>query len=1030
MQPIGLRRRRPIFRSLTLQIAFWAAALLWEPWPQMVAQTAHPSLASLRQGFAHPPAEAKLRCYWWWLNGNTDKATITNDLEQMKAKGFGGALLVDANGSNQNGNKPVPPGPTFGSPAWMNLYVHALKEADRLGLEITLNITSGWNLGGPEVTPEHASKLLTFTRTDVTGGKRVALQLPLPEIRNDFYRQIAVLAYPLQHGTDLAQQPDDGEGDRHANGEVGATKMRAQPSTLRFRSAAAEAGFSMPDATGMLDDGITGRGAQSAVDPAFSDTPLAAVQDLTSSVDGAGNLAWAAPSGKWEVLRIGYTDSDARVSTSSGAWQGLAIDYLNRDAFEEYWQHTVEPLITAARPFRSLRYLATDSWELGGTNWTTNFREQFLRLRGYDPVPWLPVIAGRIVSDRSQSTRFLTDLRRTVADLVVSEHYDIFAAKARERGLGVQAESGGPHGAPIDALETFRLAAVPQTEFWSQNPHRNTDPERFFTKQAASAAHIYGQRFVAQEGETSIGPQWSESLATDLKPSFDMAITEGMNRLIWHEFTSSPASTGLPGQEYFAGTHLNPKVTWWNAGGAFFDYLNRVQFLMQQGTAVNDVLYFYGDNVPNFVRLKSDDPAHVLPGYDYDVTDEDALLHTVRIDGGRLRGPSGVEWKLLALPNTGRISLAVLKRVETYVRQGGVIVSPPPSSTTGLLAPKESQQFAESVSRIWGANCASESHHAYGKGQIFCTYNTRAALAALNVPPDVTISVPSSSRVAASTSEVDYIHRRVGSVDIYFLRNGSDHTSQQNVLFRAGAGVPELWDAVSADTAQVPVHSPLPDGRTQISLTLAPFGSAVLVFTRTGTEARTTTLGASTRTLPVNPLCPWSVSFQHDRGAPASSIEVTDLKSWTEWPQRGVRFFSGTATYRTRVTAPPLEKNEAIWLTFEDVREIARVKVNGHEAGTIWAKPAAVRVEHLLHPGENTLDIEVTNLWPNRIIGDLQPDATAHFTETNITAYSSSSPLLPSGLIGPVQWTLTTDLPTISPSSTGRDHRHRDSTKP
>ena len=233
-----------------------------------------------------------------------------------------------------------------------------------------------------------------------------------------------------------------------------------------------------------------------------------------------------------------------------------------------------------------------------------------------------------------------------MADLIVSEHYDVFAEKARTHGMGIQAESGGPHGAPLDALETFRRAAVTQTEFWSQNPHRNADPERFFSKQAASAANIYGQRFIAQEGETSIGPQWSESLATDLKPSFDMAITEGMNRLVWHEFTSSPASTGLPGQEYFAGTHLNPKVTWWNAGAAFFTYLNRVQFLMQQGTAVNDILYFYGDNVPNFVRLKADDPAHVLPGYDYDVTDEDALLHSIHMEGGKLRGPGGVAWIL------------------------------------------------------------------------------------------------------------------------------------------------------------------------------------------------------------------------------------------------------------------------------------------------------------------------------------------------------------------------------------------------
>ena len=360
---------------------------------------------------------------------------------------------------------------------------------------------------------------------------------------------------------------------------------------------------------------------------------------------------------------------------------------MSRDAFKTYWNHTVEPLLSAAKPFHSLKYLATDSWELGGANWTETFAAEFKKRRGYDSTPWLPVVAGRIVGDRDRSTRFLTDLRRTVADLIVSNHYDVFAERAAEHGLGIQAESGGPHGAPIDALETFRRSAVPQTEFWSQNPHRSKDEERYFTKEAASAANIYGQRFVAQEGETSIGPQWSESLAADLKPSFDMAITEGMNRLVWHEFTSSPVwATGLARPRILRRTHLQSKIhAWWNAGEAFFTYLNRVQFMMQQGKPVDDILYFYGDNVPNFVRLKADDPPHALPGYDYDVADEDALLHTINMNGPLLTGPSGVTWRALALPKSGRLSLPALEQgVGGMFEGGGAIVGNAPVSPTGM----------------------------------------------------------------------------------------------------------------------------------------------------------------------------------------------------------------------------------------------------------------------------------------------------------------------------------------------------------
>ena len=652
------------------------------------------SLAELRAGFATPPEPARLRCYWWWLNGNTDKATITNDLEQMKAKGFGGALLVDAGGASQEGNLAILDGPTFGSREWVDLFTHALREADRLGLEITLNITSGWNLGGPDVTPEQASKLLTFTRTQVNGGTDAAVRLAAPEIKNGFYRQIAVLAYPLAHGAALAPQMD-------------LSRRAGKPETsLLLRSAAAEGGFSMPDESALLNDGVHGNPAPFAGEPNFADTALAGVIDISAQVTADGMVSWKAPAGEWEILRIGYTDSDARVSTSSGAWQGLAIDYLSRDAFLKYWNETVEPLLTAAKPYHSLRYLATDSWELGGTNWTDDFRQQFKERRGYDPVPWLPVVAGRIVGDRDQSTRFLNDLRRTVADLITTQHYDVFAEKAAEHGMGVQAESGGPHAAPLDGLETFRHAAIPQTEFWAQNGHRPTDADRFFTKEAASAANIYGQLLVAQEGETSIGPQWSESLATDLKPVFDMGITEGMNRMVWHEFTSSPAESGLPGQEFFAGTHINPKVTWWNAGEAFFTYLNRAQFLMQQGTAVDDVLYFYGDNVPNEVRLKADDPAHVLPGYDYDVTDEDALLRTIRIEGKELVGPSGVRWRLLALPKTRRVSVSVLELVEQFVRGGGSVVGLPATSPTGVISAEEQGRFDAVAAKLWAA-CAT-----------------------------------------------------------------------------------------------------------------------------------------------------------------------------------------------------------------------------------------------------------------------------------------------------------------------------------
>src|SRR5215472_14980332 len=254
------------------------------------------NIAAFRTGFRNPPPEARLRCYWWWLNGNTDKQTITHDLEEMKAKGFGGALLVDANGANQDGNRPVPAGPKFGSPEWVELYTHALKEADRLGLEITLNIMSGWNLGGPSVKPDDASKLLTFTIVPVEGGDSRDLVIPQPPTKNGFYRDIAVLAYPLHHGRDFARQVDR---HRHNPNPIEPLRDGILPTSIGYRAAAAEIGFSMPDASFMLDDGLS---TAFKNDPNYADAFLSEIRPLPLQPNG--HIQIELPAGEWEILRV------------------------------------------------------------------------------------------------------------------------------------------------------------------------------------------------------------------------------------------------------------------------------------------------------------------------------------------------------------------------------------------------------------------------------------------------------------------------------------------------------------------------------------------------------------------------------------------------------------------------------------------------------------------------------------------------------------------------------------------------------
>jgi hypothetical protein len=1025
--PVNYRTRWVKTGTATIAIAVAASVLMGRAYGQ-----GHPSKPdALRKGFANPPASARLRCYWWWLNGHTNAATITRDLEEMQKKGYGGVLLVDANGANQNGNDNVPAGPEFGSPEWTALYVHALKEADRLGLEVTLNITSGWNLGGPWVQPEQASKLLTWSRTILRGRDAGSINLALPPAKNGFYRQIAVLAYSLHHGADLPGK----------NGDT-----RKPLSELALKSAAAEGNFSMPDLTRLLVDASPETGND-------QDTDLTEVHDISSQVDADGTVHWTPPADKqsWEILRIGYTSSDARVSTSSGAWQGLAIDYLDPAALDQYWNKTVLPLLTAAKPYvgRSLKYLASDSWELGGTNWTGNFRDEFRRRHGYDPVLYLPIVSGRIVGSRDLSTRFLADLRRTVADLV-NGHYDHLAQLSSRVGLGIQCESGGPHGAPFDALETFRSSAIPQTEYWAMSPeHRSGDADRFFVKEAASAAHIYGRPLAAAEGMTSIGNQWNESLGMNLKPSFDQALTEGMNRLVWHEFTSSPPELGLPGQEYFAGTHLNPNVTWWRNAGQFTLYLNRAQFLLQQGLPVADVLYYYGDNVPNFVRLKRDDPAQVLPGFDYDVTSTDGLLHRLSITSGNLQTTGGIHYRALVLPRSRILPLAALEMAQRYVQAGGILIGVRPLRSQGVVAETEAKKFSRIVDALWTACEKSPGHHvAIDKGQLFCTDSSRNALKTINLPPD--FDAPEDQ-----IASLDYIHRRSADADIYFIRNTQPKSLQTTVTLRIDGRQPEIFDAVTGEVYQTLLFTATADHRTRLSLALEPYGSVFVLFRHPTAKNHVTSIARDStiiysgehpdrmslpfslmveneggtpvlltpdagayevtfangqarrvnaeRTSDIPLYKAWTLAFPPNWGAPPQ-LQLNSLRSWTESTDAGVRYFSGTATYRTTVnlTGLQLAERNSLWLDLGEVHEVAAVRINGKAAAIIWKAPYSLRADPLLHAGENTIEVDVTNLWPNRLIGDAQLPDGKHYTWTNIRKYTKDSPLLPSGLLGPV----------------------------
>ncbi len=920
----------------------------------------------LEQGWTQPPASARLRAYWWWLNGNVTKAAITRDLEEMKAKGFGGAVILDADGASQDGNDRVPHGPTFFSPEWRELYRHTLREADRLGLVMSLNILSGWNLGGPPVTAEDAAKKLVWSEARVTGPTNLALALPQPKGRDNFYRDARVVAY-------------------RAKPAAGRPPLKNWPEKALFQPLQP---FSAPDTTPLFQE--------FPATPGEEDTHTAEVVDLTSKLGPDGVLRWPAPAGDWQILRFGYTIGDhSYVSTCSEGWHGYALDVLDAGAFQRYWDAVVEPLLADAGPLagRSLQYLHTDSWEVEPLNWTPTLLPEFRQRRDYDPVPWLPVLAGRIVNDRAQSDRFLFDFRQTIGDLAIDHHYRLFRDNAHRHGLLIHPESGGPHSVPIDAQRCLGWDDAPMSEFWAWSwRHRIGDENRFFVKQPASAAHTYGHKLVLAEGFTTIGPHWQETIWDNLKPSFDQALCEGMNVLVWHAFVCSPAEMGVPGQQYFAGTHLNPNVTWWSRSAPFFAYINRCQWMLQQGRFVADVAYYYGDHVPNFAQLKRSDPARVLPGYDYDVITAEALLTRASVKDGRLTLPDGLSYRLLVLPDRTVISLPVLRKLKELVAAGATVIGPKPTAAETLEDyPQCDQQVAQLANDLWG-NATPR------RGRVLRGRTAREVLLADGVAPDCEFSGGQPGAL------LNYLHRRDGNTDIYFVANRSNRVEDVRATFRVTGKAPELWDAVSGRRHFAGAYQEA-DGRTTLPLELSPCGSMFVVFRASASEHPATARSNITTYQALQELTgPWTVRFDPKWGGPASA-QFESLVSWPTRSEPGIKFYSGTATYAKSFDLPASVRHPAsgIWLDLGSVRELAEVRVNGQSCGIVWSPPFRVDITEAVKPGANALEVDVVNFWPNRLIGDASLPPEQRLTRTNIRKLTRDTPLIESGLLGPVR---------------------------
>jgi hypothetical protein len=653
-----------------------------------------PALSSAT--FLSPPDSAKPWVYWFWLNSNITREGLTADLEAMKSAGIGGVLIMEV-------DQGTPVGPVaFVSPQWLDLFKHMVSEADRLGIEVNMNNDGGWNgSGGPWVKPEQSMQKITTSETQVEGPKDLRAKLPQPQTVANYYRDIVVQAFPTPAGK--ARVPDIGD---KAGYNAGLSAMRAKalwPTT-----------------------------------PAEEVVPADQIVDLTLKMDKDGTLTWDVPQGKWTILRIGHTTTGKENHPTPASGSGLECDKMSKEAAEAHFAGLMGKIIAKCGPFVGKSLVAThiDSWENGSQNWTPKFREEFQKRRGYDLMPFFPVMTGRIVGSRETSERFLWDVRQTINELVLENYAGHFREMAHRHGMRLSIEHYT--WCPCDELAYGGCADEPMGEFWSW--WFGTNKKYGFTfscTEAASAAHVYGKKIVGAEAFTACDSERWLGHPGNIKDLGDFAFCEGINRFVFHRYAMQPWLHVRPGMGMGPwGLHYERTQTWWNMSKAWHEYLARCQHLLRQGLFVADVCYLGAEASPQSIigqkRFLAKTPDPLDPknpdyprdriDYSFDVAATEALLTRMSVKDGRLVLPDGMSYRLLVLPNVETATPKLLAKIKELVEAGATIVGSRPSKSPSLSDyPKCDEQVQSLAAELWGSGEAPAqlAERQVGQGRVF-----------------------------------------------------------------------------------------------------------------------------------------------------------------------------------------------------------------------------------------------------------------------------------------------------------------------
>jgi hypothetical protein len=714
------------------------------------------------------------------------------------------------------------------------------------------------------------------------------------------------------------------------------------------------------------------------------------VKDISKYMLEDGTLNWYVPEGNWVIVRTGMTPTGTKNTPASPEATGYEVDKMSKKQTEKhFYGHIGEILKRIPKADRKcLKVVVQDSYESGGQNFTDDFLIEFEEIYEYDPLPFLPVYQGRVVSSQQDSDRFLWDMRRLIANMVAYNYVGGMREVSHKYGLITWLENYGHWGFPGEFLMYGGQSDEIAGEFWSEGTLGNIE-----VRAATSCGHIYGKTRIWAESHTCGGRAFSRYPAI-IKQRGDRFFAEGINATLLHVYIHQPYEDKNPGVNAGFGNEFNRKNTFFSHMDVFTLYLKRTNFMLQQGLNVADVAYFIGEDTPKMTGVT--DPA--LPvGYQFDYINAEVIERDMNIKDGLITLPHGTQYKIMVLPKLETMRPELLRKITQLVNDGAVILGPPPLRSPSLQNQHEADKQVKSMAaELWGdVDGITKKARKFGKGMILNGMDMKEALAFINCVPDCKLPEDNS---------IHFGHRTLEKGDIYFVSNQTDKQQLITPKFRVTGMQPELWEATTGAMRDLPAYEQK-GGVTAVPLKLAPNESVFVVFGKQAGNAKKTGLEANyPEPELINDLkTQWIVKFNTCQGGPEEAVVFENLFDWSTSNDERIRYYSGTAFYYNTFQLDKVPENQKITIDLGALTAMAKVTVNDTYVGGVWTAPYCLDISDFVKVGENKLKIEIVNTWVNRIIGDRRLPEEARTTWAPHLPYTSESSLQPSGLFGPVK---------------------------